>query len=270
MKLRQRVLSASILVGALVAAVALGWPWLAGAAVLAAGAGLLEFRRLGAALGAAPPWWLLAPLTAFWLLRAAYPQVAATDVGLGVALVVGLPLTLGTASARRPLLGFALGLVGAAWLGYGLGFLLLLDRATSSPATNAGLVFIALGIAVVSDSAAYLVGSAIGRHHFFAAISPRKTVEGAVAGALAALVLVGLALPLVLPGLGLLPALGVGAVAVVASQAGDLVESQLKRSAGVKDAGGWIPGHGGMLDRIDSLALVGPAVYSILTLLHAF
>ncbi|HUY61524.1 MAG TPA: phosphatidate cytidylyltransferase [Candidatus Dormibacteraeota bacterium] len=270
MKLRQRILSASILVGALVVAVALGWPWLAGLAVVAAGVGLLEFRRLGAALGAAPPWWLLAPLTAFWLLRAAYPQVAATDIGLGVALVAGLPLILGTASARRPLLGFALGLVGAAWLGYGLGFLLLLDRATGDPAANAALVYIALGVAVVSDTVAYLVGSAVGRHHFFASVSPRKTVEGAVAGALAAVILVGVALPLVLPRVGPLLAVGVGVVAVAASQAGDLVESQLKRSAGVKDAGGWIPGHGGILDRLDSLALVGPAVYSVLKLLHAF
>ena len=270
MNLRQRLLSATILVGALVAAVALGWPWPAGAAVLAAGVGLVEFRRLGAALGAAPPWWLLVPLAMFWLLRAAYPQVAAADIGLGAALVLGLPFILGTASAGRPLLGFALALVGAAWLGYGLGFLLLLDRATANAGTNAGLVFIALGVAVASDSAAYLVGRAAGRHRFFAAVSPSKTVEGAVAGAVAAVVLVGLALPAVLPTVGPLLAVGVGVVAVAASQAGDLVESQLKRSAGVKDAGGWIPGHGGMLDRLDSLALVGPAVYSVLKLLHAF
>lgn len=118
---------------------------------------------------------------------------------------------------------------------------------------------LALAVTWAADTAAYAVGSRLGRRRLAPRLSPGKTVEGTLAG------LVVAALTSVLLGglFGLAPA-GIAIVALLAGPAalaGDLLESALKRAAGVKDAGGLIPGHGGMLDRIDSLLLVAPVVY---------
>jgi phosphatidate cytidylyltransferase len=108
------------------------------------------------------------------------------------------------------------------------------------------------------DSAAYLAGRTFGRHRLAPAVSPGKTIEGAVGGLLAA-VLVSTA---VFGVSGALPAWAgalVGAGLGVCGQLGDLSESFLKRQAGVKDSGDLIPGHGGMLDRVDALLFAFPA-----------
>jgi phosphatidate cytidylyltransferase len=109
------------------------------------------------------------------------------------------------------------------------------------------------------DTAAYAVGRAIGRRKLAPAISPGKTVEGAVGGLIAAgAVAAGLGCVCGLPvHVGLLLGLAIGVV----GQAGDLFESLLKRRAGVKDSGAMLPGHGGILDRFDSLLFVAPVAY---------
>jgi phosphatidate cytidylyltransferase len=125
-----------------------------------------------------------------------------------------------------------------------------------------------LGLLVVwvSDTAQFYVGSAFGRRRLAAAISPKKSVEGAVGGLVA-----GVAVMLGVGG-AWLPAIGApglaaaGAVLVLLGIAGDLFESLLKRSAEVKDSSALIPGHGGVLDRIDALLFAMPAYYLILTL----
>ena len=110
-----------------------------------------------------------------------------------------------------------------------------------------------------ADTAAYLVGSVIGRHKVAPRISPGKSWEGSVAGFAAAAAVIAL-----LGGDGgtaaLIVAIGLGPVAL----AGDLFESWLKRRAGAKDSGALLPGHGGILDRIDSLLFVGPFVALVL------
>ncbi|MGI8968292.1 MAG: phosphatidate cytidylyltransferase [Chloroflexota bacterium] len=107
------------------------------------------------------------------------------------------------------------------------------------------------------DTGAYFAGSRFGRHPFMAHISPRKTVEG-VGGGIILAALVGL---LGIPLVGLRPWQGLllGALLGVVAQVGDLVESMIKRKTGVKDSGAIIPGHGGLLDRIDSLLFTGVA-----------
>ena len=110
-----------------------------------------------------------------------------------------------------------------------------------------------------TDTGAFFVGRAIGRHRMAPTISPGKTWEGAVGGFVSALG-AGAAMAAV-AGLPMWVALAVAAGVGVAGQIGDLLESRLKRAAGAKDAGSLLPGHGGLLDRLDSLVLTIPLVY---------
>ena len=132
-------------------------------------------------------------------------------------------------------------------------------------------LLLALLTTFATDTGAYLVGRAIGRHPMAPSISPNKTWEGAIGGfvgAIAATLLMGQFF-----NLGLDPAAWnwqlplIGATVGIAAQAGDLLESRLKRLAQVKDAGNLMPGHGGLLDRLDSLLLTIPVVYYLVILL---
>jgi phosphatidate cytidylyltransferase len=108
------------------------------------------------------------------------------------------------------------------------------------------------------DTGAYLVGKNLGRTKFLTHISPSKTVEGVIGGVIATTVVTAL----MLWGLGVNPvhALVLGPLTALAAQAGDLAESVLKRAAGAKDSGTLIPGHGGILDRVDSFLFAAPVV----------
>jgi len=109
------------------------------------------------------------------------------------------------------------------------------------------------------DTAAYFTGRRLGRHPFMHHISPKKTVEGVVGGVLAAAV-VG-ALLLAALGRPALAGFVMGLALAAAAQAGDLAESMLKRAAGAKESGRLIPGHGGLLDRVDSFLFAAPVAY---------
>lgn len=111
------------------------------------------------------------------------------------------------------------------------------------------------------DTAAYFGGRAMGRHKLFPRVSPNKTWEGAIWGFLAALAVMAGAKFTVLDYLALHQALVIGAMVGTLGQAGDLVESLLKRDAGVKDSSTLLPGHGGVFDRFDSFIFVSPAVF---------
>ena len=125
-----------------------------------------------------------------------------------------------------------------------------------------GLLLVFLISVWSNDSAAYFVGSALGKHKMSPILSPKKTWEGSVAGLVGGLLaaLVGL---FWLNGAWSLNSLWVFALVIVAAQAGDLVESLLKRAVGVKDSGALLPGHGGILDRLDAIILSAP-VFSAL------
>jgi phosphatidate cytidylyltransferase len=129
------------------------------------------------------------------------------------------------------------------------------------------LLLFAMVITWAGDTTAYFVGRAIGRHPLAPHLSPKKTWEGSIAGMLGSLLVGALFarwLSAPLPHL-----LGMAAVGNVAGQAGDLLESAYKRSVGVKDSGSLLPGHGGMLDRIDALILTFPAVWYYWTLVYS-
>jgi phosphatidate cytidylyltransferase len=124
-----------------------------------------------------------------------------------------------------------------------------------------GYTVIALFASIwVCDSAAYFAGRAFGRHKLFMRVSPNKTWEGAAAGFIAALAVFQIA-RIVLPYMSVVDAVVCGIIAGGFGQIGDLAESLLKRDAGVKDSSSLIPGHGGVLDRFDSLLFVAPLVF---------
>ena len=121
------------------------------------------------------------------------------------------------------------------------------------------LVLLLMLIVFLGDTAAYYVGSAIGRHRMAPVISPKKSWEGAAAGFLTAVVAAGIWSAWRLDRLDF-ALLGVAAVTAAAAQIGDLVESMIKRGSGVKDSGHILPGHGGILDRIDAILFAAPVL----------
>jgi phosphatidate cytidylyltransferase len=124
-------------------------------------------------------------------------------------------------------------------------------------------LFLALFTTFGSDTAAFFGGRALGRHHLAPRISPAKTWEGAIAGVLGAIIislLFTLPTPMQLP-LSYGQAILLGILVSIFGQLGDLVESLLKRNTGIKESGGLLPGHGGLLDRMDSVIFAGVVVY---------
>jgi phosphatidate cytidylyltransferase len=114
----------------------------------------------------------------------------------------------------------------------------------------------------VGDIGAYYVGRAFGKHRLAERVSPKKTWEGAIAAVLTATVIAGAYLVYFVPGVGIAEAIVLTAIANIAGQIGDLCESAMKRGAGVKDSGAILPGHGGLLDRVDSTLFSLPVVYA--------
>jgi len=125
-----------------------------------------------------------------------------------------------------------------------------------------GLTVVSLFVTIwMCDTAAYFVGLSIGRHSLFSRVSPKKTWEGAVGGFVFAVLTSFVLQKLLIPYLTSVDAIVIGAIVGVFGQVGDLIESRFKREAGVKDTSSLIPGHGGALDRFDSLIFVSPIVY---------
>jgi phosphatidate cytidylyltransferase len=154
----------------------------------------------------------------------------------------------------------AAALLGAVYGGVPIAYLL---ATRDLPGVGAGLSFMALSLSWFCDTFAYFGGRAFGRTKLYPKMSPNKTIEGLATGALAA----GIAAFVVVQVANIpwSPALAIstGIVAAVWGQIGDLCESMLKRSYGVKDSGSFLPGHGGVLDRFDAVLFVAPLIYYV-------
>jgi phosphatidate cytidylyltransferase len=129
-------------------------------------------------------------------------------------------------------------------------------------AVGSGMVVLSLGLAWFADTGAYFAGRFLGKHKLYEAVSPKKTIEGAIGGLAASVVWALLGVFVFLRGsLSVAHAIPLALVAGVLGQAGDLAESLIKRSTGVKDSGSIVPGHGGILDRVDAVIMTSAVVY---------
>lgn len=171
-------------------------------------------------------------------------------------LLIGMLQPVVGADTRRGMRDLAFGALGFAYLPLLLAFGVLLVRDRPDGAT---LLFVVAAMAAFSDIGAYVVGKSVGRRQLAPTLSPNKTLEGVggnFLGAAVAAVLFSGVVPLDAVGLAVLVV-----IVAFASVWGDLFKSALKREVGVKDAGTWLPGFGGLLDRIDSLIVALPLVY---------
>jgi len=169
-----------------------------------------------------------------------------------------------TRSLATTLVSASATIFGVVYIGLLLAFLIGVRTIPDKPgAAHLGAKFLTTFFAIVmlTDTGAYCTGRLIGRHKLAPKISPGKTIEGAIGGFVTG-ILAGLACRLIFFGqLPVLDAALLGASVSAVGQAGDLVESMLKRGSGVKDSSNLIPGHGGMLDRLDSVLAAAPLIY---------
>jgi phosphatidate cytidylyltransferase len=256
----KRLASAVVLVPLLVWLILRAPAWLFHVLVIALGAAAVwELGRMFERAGRPSGGWL--GVVAGTLITASFLTATGPSVALTAAIVVTLsaPLCSGAAPSTDRAATTLLGLTWVSWL---LGHAILLRRLPS----GAELVLFLVGVTWVGESAAYAVGSSVGRRKLAPVISPRKTVEGAVAQVLASLLAALVLWRWLVGDWSVWLVLGAGLMLGVVGQVGDLAESVIKRTLGTKDTGGLIPGHGGVLDRLDSLLFNTPAFFYLVTL----
>ena len=225
-------------------------------ALIAAALAFLEYFALASSLGAHVPRAIAgaAVLGACAAVGSGWPVV---DVILMSALIAIAALTVGMARlGPEALRDTAAAIFPIIYIGLPLGALAAV-RATSGREA----VLLIMAVIVISDSAQYYTGRAFGRRQLAPIISPKKTREGAIGGILFGTLAFTLGARVLFPAAPSLLAILAGASISALGIVGDLFESLLKRSAGVKDSGAIIPGHGGVLDRIDSWLFAAPVYY---------
>jgi phosphatidate cytidylyltransferase len=266
--LRQRAISAAILVPPLLVILALGGVWIAAIVAVATGLAAVEVFRLARAAGYPSVPALGTVLAVAVVADAAVPELVPGS-GLLLGAVGFILIAVATFASHDPREGLATWMTtvfGALYVAL-LGFVVGLGEAAPDLPASAALGWLGaqrgwillLVVGVWSfDTGAFFIGRRFGHRRFLIHISPSKTWAGLVGG----LVAVTLVVAVMLWGLGQPAAMGLllGPLVGLAAQAGDLAESMLKRAAGAKDSGNLIPGHGGILDRIDSFLFAAPIV----------
>jgi phosphatidate cytidylyltransferase len=275
-----RILTAAVLIPVVVALVWWGPPWLLAAiAAVIAILVLAEFFTLGDRVGLrAFRKWTMACTAGLFYAQYSTGAVEIRSVSFDIALVrrnVGVSLSLEALllififgavaiglATRRPLQevlsAIAISSAGLLFIALPFSYLVRIDEIERF---GRELVLFTLVLIWAGDMLAYFVGRFLGRVPMAPVLSPKKTWEGAFANLVASL-LVGFFFARWM-GVEILGMLAIAALANVAGQMGDLIESAYKRGAAVKDSGGLVPGHGGVFDRVDSLILAAPVVWAL-------
>jgi phosphatidate cytidylyltransferase len=251
-----RVASGLVVFGLFLGSLLLGGWWFASFVILVMVVALGEFYATLRTVG-------YRPVALFGLVGVALMGIGATRSGplaiggWAALMAVVVVLFYSLAPRRHALENTAATILGMAWVGL-LAFAILISQ---GPQPVAYILFVVLLIAF-NDMGGYFVGRSFGRRKLAVDVSPNKTVEGFFGGLIASMVVASILTTF--PAwevIGLARGLVVAAMVGVVAPVGDLIESSIKRSIGVKDMGSVLPGHGGMLDRIDSFLLAVPAVY---------
>ncbi len=202
--------------------------------------------------------------TGLLLIAMQWPAVIDFSLVLAITLLGLLCYQVGFAPPGNRHLSMFILLFGILYIGYTLGHFLLLRNQQDGGL----LVLFVLLVTWASDAAAYYVGKTWGARPLAPRLSPNKTVEGFLGGMVVAPVIAWIGHLMFLPVVTPIDCLILGILFTILGLLGDLSESALKRQAGVKDSGALIPGHGGMLDRVDSLLLNAPVFYYYMEFVH--
>ena len=255
--LRQRILTAVIGLPIFLAAIWFGNPWFTLVIAIIAVLASLEFYRVTIKYIKRPIIFFAVIVIFLLTLSPYYPGFITRPVILTSAIIVSLIWLLFLREKDRAFLDWAFVVAGILYIGWMLSYWSDLSH------IETGREFILWSILIVmsNDTSAFFIGRSWGKHYLAPSISPKKTWEGAIGGSIISIIIsvifgIVLSLPLaywhlILFGLGI----------SILAQLGDLVESLLKRNAGIKDSSKLIPGHGGILDRLDSFIFVGAVVY---------
>jgi len=231
------------------------FPWFTALVAIWGVLAVFEFYKLAAGARLPPLTYFGLVGTLLFIISPHFKYDFTVPLLLTSAVVLPLIWLLGRPKKEGAFIGWAWTLGGILYIGWLLSYLVALRGLED----GRNWVFFALFTTFASDTAAFFVGRALGRHKLAPRISPGKTWEGTIAGVLGAII-VSLLFTLLIP-ISYWQAILLGILVSIFGQLGDLVESLLKRNMGVKDSGRLIPGHGGFLDRIDSVVFVGVVVY---------
>jgi len=233
-----------------------------GVVVLGGALALFEFYRL--CFGDRSHFWMIGiGLTGFaaLILGAHWPGIIIPTLLATLVCTISVPLFSGS-PLEQSLKDGAMTLFGVLYLGLTLSTLSM----TRLLPQGEWLIFFLLMVTWASDTGAYYIGTLYGRHCLAPTISPKKTVEGLVGGLISAILVAYAARWWFFPDFSVLDCIILGTLLTLSGLWGDLTESAMKRSVGMKDSGGILPGHGGMLDRLDSLLFTAPVFYYYVTI----
>lgn len=263
--LKQRIITVAVALPLILFAVWFGDPWFSLFIAAASIVGALEFYRMVSDSGKGLPLTYLGLLWAVALtlspLSLHYREINLLPAVMSAAMIISLVWILIRSPRETAFQNWAWTAAGALYIGWMLSYWLNLNLLPQ----GREWVYLALLTIFANDTGAYFIGRRWGRHKLAPTISPSKTREGAIGGLLssvAGVVVVFLLLNFFLAfSLPYWQVILLGCLISLFAQLGDLVESLLKRNLDVKDAGKLLPGHGGVLDRLDSLIFVAPIVY---------